>query len=116
MTSNGLPTCQIAPKLGLGKSTISRLLQDLLPDCPIPSAGCPTKLSFTDQHCILPQIVSGKVFNAVQTTTHINFIIPNAISSQTVRNLLKQYSFKAVTNKKSHHLRQCTRRSIWLLH
>ncbi|KAG6328934.1 hypothetical protein ID866_10155 [Astraeus odoratus] len=72
MASNGLPTCHISSKFGLDKSTISKVLQNLLPDYPIPSAGHPTKLSFTNQHCILPQITSGKVFNAVQATTHIN--------------------------------------------
>ncbi|KAG6325949.1 hypothetical protein ID866_13140 [Astraeus odoratus] len=56
MASNGLPTCHIASNLGLGKSTVSRILQDLLLDHPIPSAGHPTKLSSTDQHCILLQI------------------------------------------------------------
>ncbi|KAG6331870.1 hypothetical protein ID866_7219 [Astraeus odoratus] len=99
MASNGLPTHHIASKLGLGKSTVLRVLQDLLPDHPIPSTGHPTKLSSTDQHCILLQIASGKVFNAVQAITHINSIIPNAVSSHIVRNLLKQNSFKAVTNK-----------------
>ncbi|KAG6329040.1 hypothetical protein ID866_10049 [Astraeus odoratus] len=100
MASNGLPTGHIASELGLGKSTIARVLQDLLPDCPIPSVGHPTKLSSTDQHCILLQIASGKVSNGVQATTHTNFIILNAVSLQTVRNLLKQHLFKAVTKKK----------------
>ncbi|KAG6326058.1 hypothetical protein ID866_13031 [Astraeus odoratus] len=115
MASNGLPACHITSNLGLGKSTVSRVLQDFLLDHPIPSAGHPTKLSSTDQHCILLQIASGKASNTVQATTHINSIIPNAVSSQTVKNLLKQHSFKAVTKKKSHYLRQCTR-SIWPLH
>ncbi|KAG6326033.1 hypothetical protein ID866_13056 [Astraeus odoratus] len=66
MASSGLPTHHITSKLGLGKSTVSRILQDLLPDHPIPSAGHPTKLSSTDQHCTLLQIASGKVSNAVQ--------------------------------------------------
>ncbi|KAG6328036.1 hypothetical protein ID866_11053, partial [Astraeus odoratus] len=90
MAFNGLSTCHIASKLSLGKSTVFRVLQDLLPDHLIPSAGCATKLSSTNQHCILLQFASGKVSNTVQATTHINSIIPNAVSSQTVRNLLKQ--------------------------
>ncbi|KAG6326538.1 hypothetical protein ID866_12551 [Astraeus odoratus] len=100
MASNGLLTHHIALNLGLGKSTVSRVLQDLLPDHPIPSADHPTMLSSTNQHCILLQIASGKVSNAVQAITHINSIISNAVSSQTVKNLLKQHSFKAVTKKK----------------
>ncbi|KAG6325934.1 hypothetical protein ID866_13155 [Astraeus odoratus] len=98
MASNALLTHHIASKLGLGKSTVSKVLQNLLPDHPI---SChPIKLSSTDQHCILLQIASGKVSNIGQAITHINSIIPNGVSSQTVRNLLKQHSFKAVTKKK----------------
>ncbi|KAG6330110.1 hypothetical protein ID866_8979 [Astraeus odoratus] len=101
MASNGLPTCHIASKLCLGKYAIFRVLQNLLSDHPIPSASHPTKLSSTDQQCIILQIASGKVSNTVQATTHINSIIPSAVSSQTVRNLLKQHSFKVVTKKMS---------------
>ncbi|KAG6329385.1 hypothetical protein ID866_9704 [Astraeus odoratus] len=98
MASNGLPAHHITSKPDLGKSTI---LQGLLPDHPIPSAGHPTRLSSTDQHYILLQITSRKVSNAVQATTHINSIIPNAVSSQTVMNSLKQHSFKTLKKKKN---------------
>ncbi|KAG6326163.1 hypothetical protein ID866_12926 [Astraeus odoratus] len=40
MASNGLQTHPIASRIGLGNSTVFRVLQDLLPHCPIPSAGC----------------------------------------------------------------------------
>ncbi|KAG6327907.1 hypothetical protein ID866_11182 [Astraeus odoratus] len=73
---NGLPTCHIASELGLGKSTISRVLQDLLPDYPIPSAGHPTKLLSTDQHCILLQIASGRpLLKAVHKKKHLAFAL-----------------------------------------
>jgi hypothetical protein len=47
LASNGLPTRQIASKLGVGKSTVSRVLQDLLPNQQTPSSGRPARLS----HC-----------------------------------------------------------------
>ena len=49
LASNGHPTCHIASKLGIGRSTVSRVLQELLPNQQIPSAGHPSKLSPTDK-------------------------------------------------------------------
>src|SRR5712692_4371220 len=77
------------------------VLESLLSSGPfMPSSGCPSKLSSRAQHAILSQITMGKVSNAVQATKHINTIIPHPVSSQTVRNVLKKNSFKAVTKKK----------------
>src|SRR3979490_933822 len=42
----------------------------------------------------------GKAANTVQVTKHINTIISHPVCPQTVRNVLKQHSFKAVTKKK----------------
>jgi transposase len=100
LASNGLSTCHIASRVGVGKSTVSRVLQELLPNRQIPSAGHPSKLSPTDKRSILTQITTGKAANAVQATKHINTIISHPISPQTVRNVLKQNSLKAVTKKK----------------
>jgi len=76
------------------------VLQDLLPNRQTLHAGRPSKLSTTAQHSIIQQITTGKAANAVEATKHINSIIPNPVSSQTVRNLLKKNAFKAVTKKK----------------
>src|SRR5229473_485998 len=100
LASHGHSTCSIAKKTGLGKSTVIRTLHNILPNHQMPSSGHPSKLSSRAQHAILSQIIMGKVSNAVQATKHINTIIPHPVSSQTVRNVLKKHSFKAVTKKK----------------
>jgi transposase len=99
LASNGLPTRQIASKLGVGKSTVSRVLQDLLPNRQTPSSGRPARLSPTNKQSIITQITTGRSSNAVQATKHINTIISHPVSPQTVRNVLKEHSFKAVTKK-----------------
>lgn len=100
LASNHHPVHSIASKLGVGKSTVSRILQDLLPNQQIPSADHSSKLSTHAQRSIITQITTGKAANAVQAMKHINTIIPNPVSLQTVRNVLKRHSFKAVTKKK----------------
>src|SRR3979490_1620253 len=42
----------------------------------------------------------GKAANAIQVTKHINTIISHPVFPQTVRNVLKQHSFKAITKRK----------------
>src|SRR5713101_2099517 len=100
LASHGHSTCSIAKKTGLGKSTVIRTLHNILPNHQMPSSGHPSKLSSRAQHAILSQITMGKVSNAVQATKYINTIVPHPVSSQTVRNVLKKHSFKAVTKKK----------------
>lgn len=100
LASNGYSNRSIASKTGLGKSTISRTLQDILPGRSIPSPGRPSKLSSTDEWAILSQIVTGRSANAVQAMKHINTVIPHPVCAQTVRNVLKKNNYKAVTKKK----------------
>lgn len=100
LASHGHSTRFIAKKTGLGKSTVIRTLHDIHPNCQMPSPGRPCMLSSTDQHSILSQIRTGRAANAVQATNHINTIISHPVTSQTVRNVLKKHSFKAVTKKK----------------
>jgi len=102
LASNGHSDCSIASKLDVSQSTVSRILRDLLPNRPRPRplSGCSSKLSPTSQHAIITQLTTGRAANAVQATNHINSIIPSPVSSQTVRRVLKNHSFKAVTKKK----------------
>ena len=97
---NGHSVRSIASKTSVGKSTVSEILQDIYPNCSMPSAGRPSKLSSTDQRAIVTQITTGRATNAVQAMNHINTIIPHTVCSQTVRNVLKKHSFKAVVKKK----------------
>ena len=100
LASNGISTCHIASKLGIGKSTVSRTLQNLLPNHQTPSTGRPSKLCAIDQRVILTQITTCKAANAVQAAKHINTVISTPVSSETVRRILRKNSFKAVVKKK----------------
>ena len=57
-------------------------------------------LSDTSKWAIVQQIITGKAKNAVQAIKFINSIVNSAVSSQTVRNTLKEASLKAVVKKK----------------
>jgi transposase len=100
LASSGLSLRQIASRAGVGKSTISRVLQDILPNRLVPPSGRPSKLSARSQQAILTQITTGKAANAVQATHHINTIISTPVSSETVRRTLRKNSLKAVVKKK----------------
>lgn len=100
LASHGHSTRYIASKTGISQPTVSRVLQDLLPNRQTPHSGRPSQLSATATRSILAQITTGKAANAVQAARHINTIIPHPVSTQTVRNVLKKHSFKAVTKKK----------------
>ena len=84
LASNGQSTCKIASSLGVSQPTVSRALQNLLLNHQSPHSGHPSKLSATSECTIITQITIRKVANAVQATKHINSIIPNPVSSQTV--------------------------------
>jgi transposase len=100
LAANGYSTRKIASRIGLGRTTISRTLQEMLPDRQIPSSGRPSKLSVTTQHFILREIKTGRAANAVQAAQNINSTISEPVSSSTVRRLLRKHSFKAVVKKK----------------
>jgi len=61
--------------------------------------GHPSKLSYRDKQSILCQITTGQVDNAVQATNFINNIIPNPVTPQTVRNVLKKNNFCSIVKK-----------------
>jgi len=100
LASNGLSVCKIASRTGLGKSTVSETLQKICSERYIPPSGRPSKLSSTAQHFILRGIRTGKAANAAEATQLVNSIIPSPVSSQTVRRVLRNHSFKSAVKKK----------------
>lgn len=100
LSESGLSSCKIASKTGLGKSTVARVIKEHLPEKENTRLGCPSKLSSTDRRRIVSSITSGKAENAVQATHLINSALSHPISSQTVCNVLKAASMKAVVKKK----------------
>ena len=85
--------------IGLGKSNVGRIYQELEMDKENYKGGRPSKLSPTDQRRIVNQIITGKLDNAVQAN-YINTIIQKPVCSQTVRNALKRHYLKAVVKVK----------------
>ena len=80
-------------------STVARVLQEVQPDKENHHGGHPSKLSPTNKCAIVQRILIGKASNAVQATHFINTIISTPVSSQTMRNTLKEASLKAVVKK-----------------
>jgi transposase len=100
LASHGHSTRLISSRVGASQSAVSRVLRNALPNRHLSHGGRPAKLSPTNTRSIVTQITTGKASNAVEATKHINSIISNPVSSQTVRRALKNNSFKAVTKKK----------------
>ena len=100
MSESGLSARQIASKTGLGKSTVARVIKELLPEKENIKLGHPSKLFSLDKRKIVSSITTGKAVNAVQATHLINPVLASPISSQTARNVLKAASLKAVVKKK----------------
>ena len=100
LASLNLSCRKIASQTGIGKSTVARVLQEIQPEKETHHGGRPSKLSSTNKCAIVQQILTGKANNAVQATHFINSIISTPVSSQTVRNTLKEASLKAVVKKK----------------
>jgi hypothetical protein len=64
------------------------------------TAGHSSKLSTRDKAEIIQEIHSGRVDKDVQATQFINSIIPQSVTPQMVRNLLKQAGFYSAIKKK----------------
>ena len=91
---------QIQSKTGLGKSTVARIKKEVNQNKVNSKEGHSSKLTFYDKQCIMHQITTGRLDNAVEATKFINNIIPNLVSPQTVRNVLKENNFRSVVKKK----------------
>ena len=100
LLNEGYSHHQIQARTGLGKGTIGRISKEVEGDKENHSGGHPSKLSPHDKQSILHQIRSGRLDNAVQATQFINSTIPNPITPQTVRNVLKEAGFRSATKKK----------------
>lgn len=100
LSESGLSARKISSQTGLGKSTVARVIKEVHPNRENIKLGPPSKLSPTDKRRIISSITSGKVENAVQATQLINSTLSTPVSSQTICNVLKSASLKAVVKKK----------------
>ena len=100
LLNEGYSHCQIQAKTGLGKGTVGRISKEEEENKENHPGGHPSKLSICDKQSILCQITTGKLDNAVQATQFINSINSNPVSSQTVRQTLKEAGLHSATKKK----------------
>ena len=109
LLDEGYSLHQIQSKTGLGRSTIGRIKKQMGGDKENSRGGHPSKLSHHDKQSIMCQITTRKLDNAVQATYFINNIIPNPVTPQTVRNVLKENNFCSVIKKKTPLLKKSHR-------
>ena len=100
LLNEGYSHHQIQARTGLGKGTVGRISKKVEENKENHPGGCPSKLSTHDKQSIVRQITTGKLDNAVQATQFINSIIPDPVSSQTVRRMLKEAGLHSATKKK----------------
>ena len=87
-----LSTCQIVSKTGLGKSTMTKAIKEILSERENIKLGHPCKLFSIDKRKIVLSVITGKAENAVQATHHINSALPFSLSAQNIHNVLKAIS------------------------
>ena len=100
LLNEGYSQHQIQARTGLGKGTVGRISKEVEGNKENHSGGCPSKLSTCDKHTILCQITTGKLDNTIQATKFINSMIPDPVSSQTIRRTLKEPDLHSATKKK----------------
>jgi transposase len=104
LLSSGLSTRKIASQTGVSRSKVSMIAQEYEPDKENLGGGCPRKLTSADQRAVLSLVRTGKASTAIQAAKHINTIIPESVTAQTIRNLLKEDGLKAYVKKKRPYL------------
>jgi len=81
MSSNYYSIDTIASALGLDKSIVSQVLQNLVPDCKFPYSSHPSKLSDYTQFSVARQTTTRRATNAAQVQKYIKTIISDTVPS-----------------------------------
>ena len=100
LLNEGYSHCQKQARTGPGKGTVGRISKEVEENKENHPGSCPSKLSTCNKQSIVCQITTGKLDNAVQATQFINSIIPDPVSSQTVRKMLKEAGLHSATKEK----------------
>ena len=100
LAQQGHSSYQISSRTGFSASTCKRVIAQELPDLPRSHGGRPKSLSSSDRRYITRQIYTGSCKNAAQIARKLNATLPHPISTQTVRNALKEQDLEAVTKVK----------------
>lgn len=100
LLSHGLSTRKIASQTGISKSKVALVAQEAGPNKENNPGGRPKKLSPHDQRAVSSLMQPGKASNATQATRHMNNILSDPVSTQTIRNTLHNDNYKAYTKPK----------------
>jgi transposase len=93
-------TREISAQTGVSKSKVASLAKEAFPDKENLPAGCPRKLSSTDEHAVVQQITTGKATNAAQVARNMNSILSQPVTTQTIRNTLHRAGANVTKQKK----------------
>jgi hypothetical protein len=93
-------TRKIAAQTGVSKSKVATIAKEAYPDKENLPAGCPKKLSPTDEHTVIKQITTGKAESATQVARNVNPILSQPVTAQTIRNTLDRATAKTSKQKK----------------
>jgi len=100
LIESGQSAHQISSQTGVSHATVSRIHCRYCPYVKKAIGGRPRKLSDTNIRHAIRLIGSGKVENAVQVTKVLKDITNQTLSTQTIRNGLKEVGMKAVVKRK----------------
>lgn len=110
LLDTGLPSRQIASRVGVSRSTIDRLRSTVRPTINKHKGGRPSMLSVVDRRRVTRMVTSGVSTTAAQASRELRQSTEINVSAQTVRRILKSSGLKAVVKKKkpqllAHHMR-----------
>src|SRR5262245_27205767 len=100
----GLSSRQIAARLGVGRTTVNRVRAATRPDMQKCRAGRPAKLNAVGKRRLARTIISGKAGTATQLTQEPRKTTSMEISTETVRNALREAGLKAAPKEKKPRL------------
>src|SRR3979490_1213529 len=115
LASNGHPTCHITSKLGVGRSTISRVFRKLLPNRQIPSSGCYSKLSPTDKQSTSPKSPLERLPMLFRSPNTLTPSSPTQSAHKQSEMCSSSTHSRLLQRRKSHCSLQYTGRSGWPL-
>lgn len=104
MLDAGISAKKIAAQLKISSRTVRRIRDEARPGIQKARGGRPAKLSCATKHRIKRMITTGEVDTATQAAKQLRNEGIADVNPETVRNVLKEIGFKAVTKKKKRRL------------
>lgn len=93
---SGMSSRVIASKYKVSQSSVARIAKTIKEDLPPSHSGHPSKLSKTTRHSIIRDITSGNLQNAVQAQEYLSTHLNITVSTNRVRQILKEEGMTTV--------------------